>query len=75
MPETMLSAIENSSLDVPEEIHSEEYGSSGYTRLYVKHEVGRLDDALDDEELKEWAVNRLAEFDKQLTPVLEEELR
>jgi len=40
--ETMQSAIEDRSLDVPEEIHYEEYGSSGYTRLYVKREVGRL---------------------------------
>jgi len=37
--------------------------------------VGRLDDALEDEELKEWAVDRLAEFHEQLTPVLDEELR
>lgn len=73
--ETMLAAIEDRSLDVPEEIHSEEYGNSGYTRLYVKREVSRLDDALEDEELKEWAVDRLAEFYKQLTPVLDEELR
>jgi hypothetical protein len=75
MLETMQSAIEERSLDVPEEIHYEEYGTSGYTRLYVKREVGRLDDALDDEELKEWAVDRLADFHEQLTPVLEEKLR
>jgi len=48
----MLSAVEGRSLDVPEEIHSEEYGNSGYPRLYIKHEVGRLDEALDDEELR-----------------------
>jgi hypothetical protein len=73
--ETMLSAIEDRSMDVPEEIHSEEYGTSGYTRLYVKREVGRLDDALENEELKTWAVDRMAEFHEQLTPVLDEELR
>jgi hypothetical protein len=73
--DTMLAAIEDRSLDVPEEIHSEEYGSSGYTRLYVKREVGRLDDALENEELKEWAVDSLVEFHEQLTPVLDEELR
>lgn len=73
--ETMLSAIEDRSLDVPEEIHSEEYGTSGYTRLYVKREVGRLDNALEDEKLKEWAVDRLAEFHEELTPVLDEEIR
>ena len=75
MLERMLSAIEDRPLDVPEEIHSEEYGTSGYTRLYVKRKVGRLDDALEDEELKAWAVDRLAEFHEQLTPVLDEELR
>jgi len=73
--ETMLSAIDARLLDVPEEIHSEEYGTSGYTRLYIKRDVGRVDDALDDDELKSWAVDRMAEFHEQLTPVLEEELR
>jgi len=73
--ETMLSTIDDRSMDVPEEIHSEEYGTSGYTRLYVKREVGRLDDALEDEELKTWAVDRMAEFHEQLTPVLDKELR
>ena len=74
-PDRVNDAIEDRPLDVPEEIHSEEYGTSGYTRLYVKREVGRLDDALEDEELKEWAVDRLAECHEQLTPVLDEELR
>lgn len=55
MRETILSAIENCSLDVPEEIHSEEYGSSEYTRLYIKPEVSRLDNALEDKKLKTWA--------------------
>jgi hypothetical protein len=73
--ETMLSAIDGHSLDVSEEVHSEEYGSSGYTRFYVEREVGQLDDALDDEELKLWAVERLTEFHEQLTPLLDEELR
>ena len=73
--ETMLSATEDRPLDVPEEIHSEEYGTSGYTRLYVKREVGRLDDALDDEELKASTVDQMAEFHEQLTPVLDDELR
>jgi hypothetical protein len=73
--ETMRSAVENRPLDVPEEIHTEEYGSSGYTRLYIRRGVGRLDEALDDEELKTWAVNRLVEFHNGLTPVLDEELQ
>lgn len=71
----MLSVIDDRSLDVPEEIHSEGYGSSGYTQLYIKREVGRLDHALEDEELKTWAVDRMVEFQEQLTPVLDEELR
>jgi hypothetical protein len=75
MLETMLSAIEHRPLDLPEKIHSGEYGDSGYTRLYVKRKVGKLDEALQDGDLKEWAVNRLVEFHEQLTPVLEEELR
>jgi hypothetical protein len=74
MLETMLTAIEDQSLDITGEIHSEEYGSSGYTRLYVRRKVGQLDDALEDEKLKEWAVDRLVEFHEQLTPVLDEEL-
>ena len=73
--ETIFAATEDLSLDIPEEIHSEGYGTSGYTRLYVKREVGRLDDALEDEELKEWAVDRLGEFHEHLTPVLDEELQ
>ncbi|WP_136689956.1 DUF4268 domain-containing protein [Halorhabdus amylolytica] len=75
MLETMQSAIEDRSLDISGEIHSEGYGSSGYTRLYVKREVGPLDDALEDEDLKVWAVGRLAEFHEHLTPVLNEELQ
>ena len=73
--ETVLSAIDNRSLDISEEIYSEEYGSSGYTRLHIGREVGRLDGALDDESLKAWAIDRMAEFHEQLTPVLDEELR
>lgn len=73
--ERVLAATEERPLNVPDAIHSEEYGNSGYTRLYVEREVGRLDDALDDEELKSWAVDRMAEFHRQLTPVLDEELR
>ncbi|MUV89075.1 DUF4268 domain-containing protein [Halapricum sp. CBA1109] len=73
--EKMVSAIDDLSLQVPEEIHSEEYGSSGYTRLFIERDVGRIDDALGDEELKTWAVDRMSEMHEGLTPVLDDELR
>jgi hypothetical protein len=73
--QAMLSAIDDRSLDIDEEIYSEEYGTSGYTRLYIERKVGRLDDALDDETLKTWAVDRMVELHSQLKPVLDEELQ
>lgn len=36
---TVEETFEDRSLDILEAIHSEEYGSSGYTRLYVKRQV------------------------------------
>jgi hypothetical protein len=70
--ESVLSTVEEGSLNIPEEIHSEGYGSSGYTRLYIEKGVGQLDDALEDKELKTWAVDRMVEFYEQLTPVLDQ---
>jgi hypothetical protein len=73
--ETTLDALEDSPLEIAEEIHNEgEYGSSGYTRFYIEREVGDLDDALDDEELKSWAVDTMVGLHEHLTPVLDEEL-
>lgn len=70
----VLDAIEERSIDLDEELHSEEYGTSGYTRFYVERDVGVLDDALDDEDLKTWAVKRMVEFQESLRPVLDREL-
>lgn len=72
--EKILDELESSSLDLPEEIHSGEYGNSGYTRFYIERDVGRLGDALDDNELKQWAVDRMVEIHQTLKPVLDEEL-
>lgn len=72
--DTILNTLEGSSIQFEEEIHSEEYGTSGYTRFYIERDVGDLDDALDDEKLKNWAVRRMVEFQETLTPVLDREL-
>lgn len=73
---TTLDALEDSPMAISEEIHNEgEFGSSGYTRFYIERKVGHLDDALDDEELKSWAVDTMVDFHQHLTPVLDEELR
>lgn len=72
--EVMVTALDDCSVEIPEEIHAEEYGNSGYTRLYISRKVGRVDDALDDEDLKAWSVDRMIEFYEQLKPVLDEEL-
>lgn len=73
---TTLEALEDSPMELVEEIHNEgEYGSSGYTRFYIEREVGNLDDALVDEELKSWAVDTMVGLHQHLTPVLDEELR
>lgn len=73
--EGVLSALKDSPVAISEEIHDGEYGSSGYTRFYVSQDVGRLDDAVDDEELKSWAVKRMVEFHEHLTPFVDEKLR
>lgn len=72
--ETVLNEIKNGAVDLTEELHAEEYGDSGYTRLYVAREVGRVDDALGDEKLKSWAVVTMIKFHKNLKPVLDNEL-
>jgi len=74
--EITLEALEDSPMEFSEEIHNEgEYGSSGYTRFYIERDVGNLDDALEDEELKSWAVDTMVDLHQYLTPVLNEELR
>lgn len=74
--ETTLEALKESPMEIEEEVHNEgEYGSSGYTRFYIEREVGELDDALEDEELKTWAVETMVGLHQHLTPVLDEELR
>ena len=73
--ETVLAEIEGRSLEISEEIHSGEYGTSGYTEFYIEREVGHVDEALEDDVLKTWAVQRMVTFHEHLTPVLDEELR
>lgn len=74
--ETTLKALKDSPMEIAEEIHNEgEYASNGYTRFYIEREVGNLDDALEDEELKLWAVDTMVGLNQQLTPILDEELR
>jgi len=71
-----LKALDESPIEIAEDIHNEgEYGRSGYTRFYIERDVGDLDDALDDEELKSWAVDTIVALHQHLTPVLDEELR
>lgn len=73
---TTLEALEDSQMEIAEVIHDEgQFGSSGYTRFYIEREVGDLVDALDDEELKSWAVDTMVGLHQNLTPVLENELR
>lgn len=73
--DTTLKALRDSSITITEEIHQGEYGNSGYTRFYVEREVGELNNALEDEELKSWAVDTMVNFHRYLTPVLDKELR
>lgn len=61
-------------LEITEEVHSGEFGDRGYTRFYIEREIGRLDDALDDEDLKDWAVDRMVDFHDDFTPILDDEL-
>lgn len=64
----------DSVLDTDEANKAGEYGSSGYTRFYVEHPVGELDDALADEELKSWAVDTMVKLRTNLKPILDDEL-
>jgi hypothetical protein len=73
--ETVLEEIEDHSLETLDEVHSGEYGTSGYTEFYIERDVGRLEDALENEQLKTWAVERMVTFHDYLTPVLDEEFR
>lgn len=74
--ETTLDALSKRSLEIDGDVHNEgEYGTSGYTRFYIEREVGNLDDALDDENLKSWAVETMVGLHEHLTPVLNDELR
>lgn len=68
------SAAEERPLDIPEEIYAGHYGSSGYTEMYIERDVGQLDDALGDNDLKTWVVECTIEFYEHLAPVLDEEL-
>lgn len=71
---TVLNEIDSGPLEITEEIHSEPYGQSGYTRFFVSREVGRVNDALEDEDLKSWAVEMMVDFHQKLKPVLDEQL-
>jgi hypothetical protein len=73
--ETVLEEIVDHSLETLDEVHSGEYGTSGYTEFYIERDVGRLEDALENEQLKTWAVERMVTFHDYLTPVLDEEFR
>ncbi len=70
----VLDELEGTSMEIDEEIQSGEYGGSGYTEFYIQREVGRLDDALEDDELKSWGVEKMAAFHQTLKPLLDEEL-
>lgn len=72
--EAILDEVRDGSMELTEEIHSGGYGNSGYTQFYIERDVGRVDDALADEELKSWAVDRMVEFRQNLRPVLDDEL-
>lgn len=62
------------SLDISEEIHAGHYGSSGYTEMYIQRDIGELDEAMGDEQLKNWVMDRTGKFYEHLTPVLDDEL-
>lgn len=72
--ETVLEELKRAPVEVPDDIQSGEYGGSGYTEFYIQRDVGRLDDALADEELKAWGVEKMAAFHQTLKPLLDEEL-
>lgn len=74
--DTIVERLAERELGIEEELHKAgEYGSSGYTRFYFEQKVGTLDDALQDEDLKSWAVDTMVCLQEFLRPELEKELR
>lgn len=72
--EAILDEIEDGPIDISENIHAGEYGNSGYTEFYIERDVGQIDDALEDDELKSWAVDSMASFHRNLKPILDEKV-
>lgn len=74
--DTIVERLDERELGIDGELHREgEYGDSGYTRFYFEHDVGTLDEALQDENLKSWAVDTMVSLQEFLRPELEKELR
>lgn len=74
--DTIVERLDETRLGIEDELHKGgEYGTNGYTRFYFKREVGTLDDAVEDEVLKSWAVDTMAALQTFIRSELETELR